>query len=246
MLLLVSFALAELCYLLVASTAFHGIEQGFRTILVEDASRGIKVRSNLRNIVFALVWLQFFTLSMIYSKYDIPVICAGRGHHKCIFKDSRTAWCCGQFNRGDQGLKIGQYIDGVCAWKWCNLLMGIAPKNWSLYWANLGQKIVSYIDRYCAGEGDGARKRQETRAGIQDGSYVQVNAPQFYGQVWGYINIIWNCTKVFELYTNQPIFCLMVYASFLYLTFFVWPFLLSEILPQGRHYLSSQKQEQQV
>jgi len=26
----------------VASTAFHGIEQGFRTILVEDASRGIK------------------------------------------------------------------------------------------------------------------------------------------------------------------------------------------------------------
>jgi len=26
----------------VASTAFHGLEQGFRTILVKDASRGIK------------------------------------------------------------------------------------------------------------------------------------------------------------------------------------------------------------
>ena len=86
-----------------ASTAFHSQELGFRTILIEDASRGIKVmKSNSDHVSLVLGsrsksqtannWSCFFC---IYTAHT------GARHWGCICKNPRGARVCRQVQRGN-------------------------------------------------------------------------------------------------------------------------------------------------
>ena len=114
----------------------------------------------------------------------------------------------------------------------------------------IGVKVAQPIDR--TGEGNGTRERQETRAGIQDGSYMQVK----HVQTLIHFHFHWVVDTSFldsniipapryDMTDTKSDIWSDITAKYNAGDFRFAP--LSEILPsQERHYISSQKQEQQV
>ena len=133
-----------------ASTAFHGLEQGFRTILVQDASRGIKVVNRRLHTSYKV-----FTL---FTR-------VGRWHQQGFWKDPRATWCCGQLKRGDigdQDRAVG-FDSRVTQMKMKPLVLIQELLRWRWSWWIWFKSLKS-------GQSNGPRERQKAWAGLQNGS----------------------------------------------------------------------------